>query len=284
MLLNPTDFGSGPLHRHVPPPVRGGPERKGPILQRTSQARRPAMSQIGSRGESSSTKAGRASTIKLFETFLRFRASKAEYPALPTSWLGLREEDVTKKWLYQRFAGYLAKDTVIPPGRKHAGKPYRAKTIVKALGVVLNEAKARFYDDTDRRETTKFFNCLVAPSSVEWAWLQGLKSNCKRYVFSRSSKNDEKMDYSAPPIDIEHIKAAVRNYSLEGSVCSVERAFTLVVTWQVCAAPHHTLPCARASFTHAPAFIRTPARNASARQRFSLFCDVRRTADGRAGC
>ncbi|KAK3277777.1 hypothetical protein CYMTET_14239 [Cymbomonas tetramitiformis] len=177
------------------------------------------MKSSASMGSSSGWEAGKASAMNVFRKFCADRGKPA-FDDIP-------KEIFCAPKIHEESADYMVTEYIIPEGTRNAGDHLQPKTITCYMGIVMNSACNKFKPENP--DTHRFFGCLDEGSTSDEArWWRNLKKHTvTRPIFERSKASGEKMDFSANPIYLPHIKAMNEAYAKEGSGRAAERKFAL---------------------------------------------------------
>ena len=120
----------------------------------------------------------------------------------------ITKEDATNRQLWEMFADFLYSGYKKLAGSKGAGKSLAIQTAQDYLKTALQLA----------HETHKghpFFECLnpLVDKRLDdnCRWFPDLREQMWKRFYMRAVEQGDKLDESAPPLDIEHVKAISRS-------------------------------------------------------------------------
>ena len=187
------------------------------------------------RGASSSSAKQRERVGKLFDDW-RSTLTPEECRALaPDSIVSIRTADaLAKRETYERFGKWLVEEY-----KTREGDPIGPGTALDYFGCLLNMALDRAMTVSDGRlppGAAEFFRCLESGqrfSTIQSAWLKGLKNNIRRTAVGNLVDNGKPVDNSAEPVYAEHIVSIVSAYAKIGGEVAARRKLAINATWDI---------------------------------------------------
>ena len=193
---------------------------------------------VGRSGTSDSWAAYRQNVAAVFAQFRDERLSESTVGVLMgTTHARITEEDATSRHLWEMFADYLYSGYKKPAGSKGAGKSLAIQTAQDYMKTALQLAH-------EAHKGHPFFHCLNPlvdkRLNEDRRWFLDLREQMWKRFYVRAVEQGDKLDESAPPLGIEHVKAIARSLGMFASRGQMgqtrvahERKFAILSLWQV---------------------------------------------------